>query len=334
MAGESGPSQATSRNQPGDAPVSGRVLDAAIDWQLRLDSGEASAPERAAFERWLAADPEHGRAWRQLCAIDGALRPLQAAPMRSALLRAPRSRRPRAAVPLLALALAAGLALAALDRHVPLPALTADYGTATGERLRVTLPDHSLVHLNTRTVVDLAFDAERRALRLSSGEILVETAHDSAETRPFVVLTEDGALQALGTRFIVRKLERGTLLTVVGSAVAAQPASGGAGQVVPEGERALVRADGVSAPSPAPDGADAWTDGLLVVEEAPLAEVVAELARHRTGRVAVDPRIATLRVTGTFALDDTELALEALARGLGLELVRRTGWWLTLAPRG
>lgn len=45
-------------------PVSAKVLDAAIAWQLCLDAG--SAEERADFERWHAADEEHARAWMQL----------------------------------------------------------------------------------------------------------------------------------------------------------------------------------------------------------------------------------------------------------------------------
>lgn len=329
-----GPAAGASAADGDAAPVSPRVLDAAIEWQLRLDSGEAGAAERAAFERWVEAHAEHGRAWRQLGALDGQLRPAQTAPARSALLHARPARGRRAAAPLLALVVVAILGVAALDRHVPLAALIADYGTATGERRRVELPDRSLVHLNTRTAVDLAFDAERRALRLRSGEILVETAHaDAAEKRPFVVLTEHGALRALGTRFIVRKLEAGTLLTVTRSAVAARPAGRPDVRVVSEGLRALVRADGVDQPVPAAPDADAWKDGMLVVDNARLADVVAELARYRPGRLAVDARVAALRVTGSFALDDTDLALAALARALSLDVARHGRWWVTLAPR-
>lgn len=316
-----------------DGPVSKRVLDEAIEWQLRLDSGEAGETDRAAFARWAEADPEHSRAWRQIGAIDAHLRPVQAGPARSALLQAPRPRRRGAAASLLALVLVAGLALSALDRHLPLPALIADYGTGTGERRRVDLPDRSVVHLNTRTAIDLAFDAERRALRLRTGEILVETAHDDpAETRPFVVLTEHGALRALGTRFVVRKLAEGTLVTVIRSAVATRPAERTDEQMVSAGEQAIVRPDGVNPPRLAAVEADAWKDGMLVVDDVPLAEVMAELARYRPGRLVVDARVAALRVTGTFALDDTDLAVDALAKGLALRVARRSDWWVTLSP--
>ena len=36
-------------------PVAARVLDAAIAWQLSLDSGDSSAVEHEAFNKWLAS---------------------------------------------------------------------------------------------------------------------------------------------------------------------------------------------------------------------------------------------------------------------------------------
>ncbi|MGY1893781.1 FecR/PupR family sigma factor regulator, partial [Pseudomonas sp. SDT291_1_S447] len=51
-------------------PVSARVLDAAIAWQLSLDSGDGSVIEREEFDKWLASDEEHARAWRQLGMLD------------------------------------------------------------------------------------------------------------------------------------------------------------------------------------------------------------------------------------------------------------------------
>ena len=45
----------------GSKPVSSRVLDAAIAWQLSLDSGDGSAVEREEFSKWLASDEEHAR---------------------------------------------------------------------------------------------------------------------------------------------------------------------------------------------------------------------------------------------------------------------------------
>ncbi|KAG1389316.1 hypothetical protein G6F59_015591 [Rhizopus arrhizus] len=67
------------------------------------------------------------------------------------------------------------------------------------------LVDGSVLHLDTGTAVDIAFDAHARLLRLRHGQMLVETAADPQRpARPFRVTTPYGTLQALGTRFSVR----------------------------------------------------------------------------------------------------------------------------------
>ncbi len=46
------------------------VIDEAAQWMALLQSGEASAGERAAFDAWRAADPRHQRIIEQM---DGGL---------------------------------------------------------------------------------------------------------------------------------------------------------------------------------------------------------------------------------------------------------------------
>ena len=62
--------------------VSAQVLDAAIEWQLCLDSGTVSAEQQHAFAAWLAAHPEHARVWQQLNGLDIRLASAAAAPAR------------------------------------------------------------------------------------------------------------------------------------------------------------------------------------------------------------------------------------------------------------
>lgn len=105
--------------------------------------------------------------------------------MRSALVRRGAARRWKQSVGVLGLLAALLLGLGAVDRFEPLATLSADYRTGTGERLTVVLPDRSVLHLDTRSAVDLAFDGSRRAIVLRAGEIAIETAHgDAAEQRP------------------------------------------------------------------------------------------------------------------------------------------------------
>lgn len=252
------------------------------------------------------------------------------------------------------LAVACGMLV--LDRHQPVGQLLADHRTATGERRTIVLPDQTVLHLNTRSAVDVVFSKDQRAIHLRAGEVAVETSHaDPAEQRPLVVLTEDGSLRALGTRFVVRRLplqhaatsdtgqDGGTPATEVAvtqSAVAARPASCAAAasepcaaeRIVSAGQGARLEGGRVD-PWVAPPDADAWKDGMLVVNNQPLGEVVAMLARHRVGHLGVDPRVAGLRVTGTLPLADTDQALLALTAAVPVEVVWTTRWWVMLKPR-
>ena len=75
---------------------------------------------------------------------------------------------------------------------------------------------------------------------------------------------------------------------------------------------------------------DAWTRGMLVVDNARLGDVIAELARYRTGYLGVDKAVADLRITGSFPLHDTTLALNALLPTLPVQIEQHTPWWVTV----
>lgn len=205
------------------SPVRARVLDEAIAWQLLLDSGEAHPDDHRAFHRWYAAHPEHERAWEQLGGLDRHLARAANGPARNALLSGNarfKRRLRRLGGSALGLVLALGVGLGVANRYVPVRYLLADAYSATGEQRELTLPDATHVRLNSRSAIDVRFDGERRQVVLLAGEILVETAH--GDPRPFVVSSADGDMRALGTRFLVRREEPGTRLTVLQSAVAAR----------------------------------------------------------------------------------------------------------------
>ena len=72
---------------------------------------------------------------------------------------------------------------------------------------------------------------------------------------------------------------------------------------------------------------------MLVVDNARLADVVEELGRYRSGYLGVDKNVADLRITGSFPLQDTDLALNALLPTLPVQIQQRTPWWVTVVPK-
>ncbi|MBR7216203.1 FecR family protein [Pseudomonas sp. B2021] len=314
----------------GSKPVSSRVLDAAIAWQLSLDSGNGNAVEQEEFSKWLASDEEHARAWRQLGMLDQRFS-MASGPARAALLQSRHGIRQRVRKlgrGLASIVLVCGLALFAGERYVPIHYWLADQRTATGEQRTLKLADGTRINLNTHSAIDVRFDETRRLIVLQAGEILVETGHD--DSRPFYVQTRDGSLRALGTRFIVKREDDATRLSVLQSAVAAQPEALHHEQVFKAGQQVLMRSDGLGPLLAVTPATDAWARGMLVVDNARLGDVIEELARYRTGYLGVDNNVADLRITGSFPLHDTTLALNALLPTLPVQIEQHTTWWVTV----
>ncbi|WP_145183615.1 FecR domain-containing protein [Pseudomonas sp. URMO17WK12:I11] len=315
------------------APVSSRVLEAAIAWKLTLDAGSGTPEQHSAFSRWHAASEEHARAWQQLGALDQRVG-AAAGPARQALLQSRAGLRRR--IGKAGSSLAGMLLLGGLLAWLAGPSLApsywlADQRTATGELRTLRLADGTLLSLNSHTAVDIDFDGEQRVLVLHQGEISVETGHD--DPRALLVRTDDGRLRPLGTRFLVRRETQGTRLEVLQSSVAAKPHNHLEEQVLHEGQQVLMSADGLGQVGAVATGADAWTRGMLVVDNIRLADLLKQLSPYRSGHLGVAAEVADLRVSGSFPLTDTDLALASLLPVLPVKLERHAPWWVTVVPK-
>ncbi|ADP17163.1 FecR family protein 14 [Achromobacter xylosoxidans A8] len=315
----------------GDIPEP--VLAQGLEWLVILWSGEASADERAAWQRWRAAHPDHERAWQQVQRIDTRLMDISPEASAQALAHSGRQAGRRKALRLMGWAVlgtgAAGLAAQRLPWH----AYVADYRSAVGERREVMLADGTRLTLNGDSAVDMEYSADTRRLVLRRGEIYIETGHGPAAAgRPFFVATAYGDVQALGTRFSVEQQRDRVRVGVYEGAVEIQPSRG----------RALRLDAGQSsaftplAAEPMPESlqqAPAWLRGQLVAERLRLANFLDQIGRYRRGVIRCDPRVADLIVSGVYSLDDTDRILASLARALPLRVSRYTGYWVVIEPR-
>ena len=308
-----------------------KVLDQAATWLVQLHASEVSAAERAEWQRWHDADPQHARAWRRAEALLGRIGGLPPALARPALGRDHDAMR-RSVVTRLAVLLA--LAPTAWTAWRMGPEWTADYRTATGAQENIKLADGSAVMLNTATALNVRFDAQQRLLCLVSGEILIDTAADiQTPARPFLVETAQGRMQALGTRFVVRQREQGTDLTVLQGAVEIRPHQGSESLIVHAGEKVSFDAGLIGRPLPAGANDAAWSQGMLVADAMPLQSLAEELSRYRRGVIRVDPAVAKLPVSGAFPLDNTERSLSMLQSTYPLQLEFSTRYWVRLSAR-
>jgi len=315
-----------------EPPLAAEVLEEAAEWLMRLSENDLSDNERAEWERWKISTPERDRAWARAQLLQNKLGGLPPSLAMSALDR-PGNPERRAALGKLALLLAVMPVGWGSWQLAKTQQWTADHRTRVGERRELLLADGSRITLNTDTAIDVRFDNQQRLVHLREGEILVQTAQDAS--RPFLVSTRQGRMQALGTRFTVRELSPRTHLAVLEGAVKVELAENSqtAPLIVNAGQRTDFSAQTFGTLTATDRNAGAWTQGMLMADKMRLADFVAELSRYRRGFVRCDPAIAGLRISGAFPISDTQRTLNMLVQTYPVHVGGHlNGYWVTLSP--
>ena len=330
-AGNPGPGQSP---QAKPTPINPAIIRRASEWMARLWSGEATDAERAACQQWRATHPDHERAWIRLQQMEDKLSGVPNTVARQALLQPALTAftARRRTLLLLGLATATGGTAYAVRDSAAWQIAISDHSTRTGEIREIMLADGTRIVLNTATAIDVRFDEQQRRLILHSGEILVTTAADPASRhRPFLVQSQQGTVEALGTRFVVRQNNDASDVAVFAGAVRIRPhLAVGEGIRMDAGYRSSFTSEHVQPPVTATESSTAWVSGTLVAENMRLTDFVAELGRYRSGLLRCDPAIAEWRTTGVFSIRDTDRALLNLTVGLPVEVRYRTRYWVTV----
>jgi len=300
----------------------------AVEWVIRLTSGDTSAAERADFELWRTASPIHEAAFREAQKLWSGLgnvfpKPVTVAgvaPANNNLTLMPQRRLRLKAITALAasIALLVGIGTKSMNnwRH--------DHVTAQGQRELVTLADGSRVQLGSDSAIDIQFGADARRIRLVRGEAYFDVVHDARH--PFVVDAGDNAVNDIGTAFSVRLDGDGVVVVVERGAV---EVTGGAAPVTLQPNQRVRYGKGRNAHAePANIAEDlAWTSGRLVLEDRSLREVVDELNRYFASSVVlVGGETGNRRVNAVIDLDHIDVWLDALRDSQGVTVVRLPGF--------
>lgn len=307
-----------------------KALESAATWYVELTDECTDAAQIHAWQTWLAASPAHAEAWAR---VEKLQRQLAIVPRQAALssLGAAQAQR-REVLKVLGILLAVGGGSWLAADKIPYHALLAQQRTGTGERRSIRLEDGSQLELNVNTALDVHFDAQVRAIHLYRGEILVSTASDPNQ-RPLVVHTDNGSVRALGTRFSVRQLPRQTLVGVLQSAVELRPLHHLERVLrLGAGEQAGFDRDTVVGAQPLPSDSTAWVQGMLSVNDARLGDFIDELGRYRVGVLRCAPAIRGMSISGSFRIDDTDIALANLPKSLPVKVHYLSRYWVSVEP--
>jgi transmembrane sensor len=284
-------------------------------WALAV-VGEDFPPERSRLlGAWLDADPLHRRAYEQAEGVVLMLGALGAAPAVERA-RSPAARpAPRWRVPAMAAGglLAACLAIAVFA--LPAPA----FETQPGETRQIALSDGSQVTLAPASRLKAASRWRPRALSLERGEAFFVVTHQDGQ--PFTVQAGDATVRVIGTRFNVHHGADQDVRVEVEQGVV-QVSAGGRDRAVTlrAGQTAVAGARGLTAVAQSGQ-AGGWRQGRLAYDDAPLAEVVADLNRYSQRPLTVDSAATgRLKVTAAFDVAQADRFVAELPRVLPVRL--------------
>lgn len=319
----------------------------AAEWIVKIDAGEMTAQEYAAFSAWRDASEQHRDAFERLSVLWGAADELEVlndyaeADKASEILTKTRNSAITKRV-FLTGAVPAGMLAAGAAAFSLQPGLfrrtSGTFKTVVGQQKTITLADGSKLELNTNSEVRVTYTELARTVRLVRGELFSDVQSD--KNRPFSVVTDMGSVTAVGTSFSVRVREDKVDVMVAEGRVTVAP-GGDAVEKAPLTPQEIKPLAASASHTEVDAGYSAvfdttveqvvslepqvmarkllWRDGLLAFSDDPLSEVVEDVSRYTEVSIEIaDQDLRDLPVAGYFRVGDIDAMFDALEVMAGL----------------
>lgn len=328
-----------------------RVEAEAREWFMLRGERDLTTEEQVTFETWM--QQVHNRsAYQRLQQIDHSLAALAAGP-EGAHLRKPaglagwfdKLNGYFGIAPVAGFAFACTLMLAVgivyLAPWQAEPGTQAYAAELAGQRT-VTLEDGSEVTLGGDSAIEVAFNKERRNVKLLRGQAFFEVSKDPA--RPFYVEARGAVIRVVGTRFDVHAgsvmhpatkvtVEEG-IVDVASRATAESAAAPGPKVRLVAGQQVRIEQSQLSSVTTV-DAAQvaSWRQGKFSYRDAPLSEVVADANRYRKNRIVIGTReLENLRVTTAFNADQADTLVAMLEQSLPVRVFKEPDGRVVIWP--
>lgn len=294
-----------------DAREPDALLDEALDWIVRLKTGEPTRADVEALQRWRDQSVAHEAAFKKAAGIyrHASIATRELAGQSTKIEAAGAMRRSPSKVLARRAFLSGSIAVATAGYLIVRPPLglwpsleelSADYRTGKGEHRKIAVRPGVSMELNTQTSIALREAQNETRIELISGEASVAATQPSS--KPLVMLAANGRITAAEADFNARCLDGVVSVTCLNGAV----------DVVQDGKEVrLLKAQqvsyssgGIEASAPVdPAQVTAWQAGLLIFRDRPLSEVVDEVNRYRSGKIIITNADLKRRiVNGTFQI--------------------------------
>jgi len=327
----------------------GSVESEAVAWLLKLDHTQACESDLAEFQLWISKHPLNAfyfhkvsQAWDAAAGLAALAEhyPHQRKTTNASVNTVRNGSWLRFDMPGL---VKAGFAAAALMLAIFIFPMQREahermvYQTAVGEQRSFTLPDGSIVSLNTRSRISVDYTRAKRTLILEYGEGDFKVAKN--KERPFLVEANKGVVMAVGTEFVVRYTDPSVSVYVnegvvkvlankadVDEEFANKTLADKSGDVV------VVRAGQAAAYTNKVEAAknltaseaeklSSWMSGSLVFNGETLGITVDELSRYTDKKIVIsDDAIKSLRVGGRYQTGDIEGLAQSMGKSLNIKV--------------
>lgn len=302
------------------AVPSPQIRAEAASWLARLHAQDRDHADEAAFRAWLAASPQHAaafeavdRMWSDVGGLTDLRTDVRRMPQGPYQPRSVTSRR----------ALLAGVGLLAVTGSNALfwrSASAKVYETDVGEQKHVSLDDGSQLFLDAQTRMSVSFSETARTVDMQYGRANFRVVPDLR--RPFIVQAAEHRIVATRCNFDVRCQDGKVQVVLIhGEAdVKTAAAPNAQGERLQAGERLVASNDIEKRDKPDLSHVLAWQTGYEMFDKEDLAQAVEEMNRYSTAKLAVDPSVASLKVSGMYRVGDNAAFARALAKLLPINV--------------
>jgi len=296
-----------------------KLRSEAADWYNERLAGDMTAEDEVRFRDWIGQSDAHrgayeaiDRAWYVASTAAPDLAPLdEPLPARTGFSR---SKMFAAVASILLVGGIGWLSLGGLpfgERDHP----AQSFQTETGQRATITLPDGSIVKLDSETDIRFSDLPDERRVQLLRGRAYFEVASD--RSRPFIVHAAGKTVRAVGTAFEV-SMDRGELTVVLAEGKVrvedASESGNGTGTDMTPGRQLVIDTDRRWTLTNADvEKETGWTEGRLIFMHDPLSKAVAEVNRYSTRKLTFkDGTIPNREIVGVFSVGDVDGFIKAL----------------------
>lgn len=311
-----------------NTPIPEPILDQAIDWLVKLHSGENTQHTQQSCNHWRAENSLHEQAWQALQQTEQHFAQLNQINPQLALhtlVEQPKGFSRRQALKLLALFTVAAPCSYWIWKDQSWLGFTADIKTAIGEVETIQLSDGSELILNTNSAVDIDISEDSRSISLLKGELYL--AINGNHRLPMRLYSQNYGIKSRNAQLVLRQQAEQSFLHLSHGNISIKHAEQDL-LTLNAPSTYLLKAQGIMEAGALNHSPTAWTKQQLIVRQMPLKQLLTELNRYQRGWITYSDEIAALEVSGVFQLKQIDQAYIALANSLPIRFEQVTPFWV------